>query len=123
MTSEAASCDSFVPSPSWLALFEAAADLVISWDGHALRTGNRALEGPVARVRATVAAVSPSARQERSYRSQVGPLPPTPLWVDHVHQCGLDSPDRKHSCTIGVGHVGAHVAIDPVFGSPLAAWL
>ena len=51
-----------------------------------------------------------------------GPLPPTSLWVDIERQCRDVSPDRKHECTIERGHAGAHIAIDPIFGSPMAVW-
>ncbi len=44
------------------------------------------------------------------------------LWVDHALQCGDSCPDDRHSCTIEREHPGAHVAIDPMFGSVLAAW-
>ena len=49
--------------------------------------------------------------------------PAAALWVDHARQCGDSSPDKKHCCTIERGHVGAHVAVDPVFGNPVDAWL
>ena len=49
-----------------------------------------------------------------------GPLPLTSLWVDIERQCRDVSPDRKHECTIERGHAGAHIAIDPIFNSPMA---
>ena len=45
-----------------------------------------------------------------------------PLWVDHAKQCGHSDPDNRHLCTIERGHVGAHVTVDPMFGSAIAAW-
>lgn len=44
------------------------------------------------------------------------------LWVPHDRQCDSLSPDKRQSCTVEQGHVGAHVAIDPMFGSVLDAW-
>lgn len=64
----------------------------------------------------------PRSEPGRGPRREVGPLPPTALWVDHEHRCDSVSPDGDHACTIGRSHAGAHVEIDPVFGSPHAAW-
>lgn len=44
------------------------------------------------------------------------------LWNDPAKACGAVSPDDKQACTLPPHHVGVHVAIDPVFGNPLAAW-
>lgn len=64
-----------------------------------------------------------SAEPERGHgRKPLGPLPPTLLWVDIERQCRNVSPDKKNECTIERGHVGAHVAIDPMFGLPVDAW-